>query len=311
MATKVFISWGGDLSKKLAECIRAWLPIVIQHVRPYFTPKDIEKGSKWGSEISGELDESNIGIICLTRENITRPWILFEAGALSKDLDKSKVCTILFDIDPADIEGPLTMFQATKFTKEDFKELLTCINNASDDSPLDQSVLDSVFETMWPTLEKDINEILSKHKVPDHKTKRSDRELLEEILELTRSNRNEKKSWLVPPKERKLERKIDLLLMQNNPHQHVYNQVNNDDKQVPMWAQTGIPLDSMIPGISKELHRTGVDPRIISSVIDDKRIMIKTKEKLPQRIKELIRDRAEDQGFLASFQVYPALSTPA
>ena len=82
MATKVFLSWSGDLSRKLADALRSWLPSALQSVKPYFTPEDIEKGAKWGSEISKELESSNIGIVCLTRDNTEKPWILFEAGAL-------------------------------------------------------------------------------------------------------------------------------------------------------------------------------------------------------------------------------------
>ena len=131
MASKVFISWGGNLSKRLAEEIKKWLPSVLQFVKPYFTPDDIEKGARWESNIAQELSSSNIGIICLTKDNINRPWILFEAGALSKNLDKSNVCTILFNVDSSEITGPLTCFQATKFDETDFKKLIKTINNTS------------------------------------------------------------------------------------------------------------------------------------------------------------------------------------
>ena len=87
MATKVFISWSGPLSQKLGEALRNWLPSALQFVKPYFSPEDIEKGAKWGSEIAKELETSNIGVICLTRDNTEKPWILFEAGALSKSLE--------------------------------------------------------------------------------------------------------------------------------------------------------------------------------------------------------------------------------
>ena len=91
MPTKIFISWSGPLSQKLGEALRNWLPSALQFVKPYFSPEDIEKGAKWNSEISKELETSNIGIICLTRDNTEKPWILFEAGALSKSLEKSRV----------------------------------------------------------------------------------------------------------------------------------------------------------------------------------------------------------------------------
>jgi hypothetical protein len=108
---KVFISWSGNLSKSLAEILRQWLPAVIQAIKPYYTPDDITKGARWTTEISKELEESSIGILCLTRDNLEAPWIMFEAGALSKKMDKSKVCPILFGVESTDIQGPLIQFQ--------------------------------------------------------------------------------------------------------------------------------------------------------------------------------------------------------
>lgn len=186
MPTKVFISWSGDLSRKLGEALRDWLPSALQYVKPYFTPEDIEKGTKWSSEISKELESANIGVICLTRDNTEKPWILFEAGALSKSIEKGRVCTLLFDIDPADVTGPLTNFQGTRFGKEDFKRLVVTINNAAADSRLDPGVLDNVFDMWWPKLESSVKSILGTHQKTTKKDKRSERDILEELLELTR-----------------------------------------------------------------------------------------------------------------------------
>lgn len=186
MPTKVFISWSGELSRKLGETLRDWLPSALQYVKPYFTPEDIEKGAKWSSEIAKELENSNIGIICLTRDNTEKPWILFEAGALSKSIEKGRVCTLLFDLDPADVKGPLTNFQGTRFIREDFKRLVTTINSAAGDARLDASVLEGVFEMWWPQLETKVSQILKTHDKGSKKEKRSDRDILEELLELSR-----------------------------------------------------------------------------------------------------------------------------
>jgi hypothetical protein len=56
---------------------------------------------------------------------LTAPCLLFESGALGKALDKSRVCTFLYDVAPADIEGPFVQFQATVATKDDTKQLLS------------------------------------------------------------------------------------------------------------------------------------------------------------------------------------------
>jgi hypothetical protein len=188
MATKVYISWSGDLSRKLGEALRNWLPSSLQYVKPYFTPEDIEKGSKWNTEIAKELENSNVGIICLTQDNTEKPWILFEAGALSKSIDKSRVCTLLFNLEPADVKGPLTSFQSTRFDSADFKRLVSTINASAGDSKLEPRVLDDVFQMWWPKLQDQVDEIIKTHDKGAKKERRPDRDILEELLELSRMN---------------------------------------------------------------------------------------------------------------------------
>jgi len=188
MATKVFISWSGDLSKKLADAVQQWLPSVLQFVKPYFTPDDIEKGARWSSDITNELSASDLGIICLTKENLDKPWILFEAGALSKNFDKAHVCTLLFNVKPTDLEGPLSMFQSTMFIKEDFKKLVKDINSSGSDSKLDDSTFDKVFEMWWPQLEEQVSIVLNEHVSNGENELRDERDMLEELIELARLN---------------------------------------------------------------------------------------------------------------------------
>lgn len=186
---KVFISWSGDMSKNVAEAIREWLPTVLQTVKPYFTPSDIEKGTRWSSDIAGELDDSMAGIFCVTSENLTSQWLMFEAGAISKKVEQSLVCPILIGLDNSDINGPLTQFQTTLFEKSDFKRLVIGLNNANKSNILDEGVLHKVFERFWPELEEKVQGIIqrSASKPSDAADVRSDRELIEEILDLSRA----------------------------------------------------------------------------------------------------------------------------
>jgi TIR domain-containing protein len=114
---KVFISWSGEQSRQFGAAIRDWLPNVLQAVKPYFTPADIEKGTRWDTDISKELEASNYCIIAMTRESLRSLWIPFEAGAISKSVDKSRIYAVTFDILPTDIQGPLTRFQSVKFER--------------------------------------------------------------------------------------------------------------------------------------------------------------------------------------------------
>lgn len=186
---KVFISWSGERSKRVGEALRRWLPTILQTIKPYYTPSDIEKGTRWSTEIASELDDSMAGIFCVTRENLASQWLLFEAGAISKKVDRSLVCPILIDLDTGDFHGPLTQFQSTLFQKADIRSLILGLNKANTAHVIDESVLNATFEKFWPELESQVNEII-KTTQPASGTQpnaRDSRELLEEILDLTRA----------------------------------------------------------------------------------------------------------------------------
>jgi hypothetical protein len=182
---KIFISWSGLLSQKIGEAFKDWLPAVIQSVKPYFTPTDIEKGSRWNTEIAKELEASKFGIFIYTKENIDSQWMMFEAGAISKTLDSTKVCPILFGLDNSDFKGPLTQFQTSQFSKQDIRKLLRAINNNLSEQKLEDKVLEEVFEMWYPKLESKIKKIQDENNVVTTSI-RNDREILEEVLALVR-----------------------------------------------------------------------------------------------------------------------------
>ena len=182
---KVFISWSGTTSRALAEALREWLPNVIQAVEPWMSASDIDKGARWSADIASQLAETDFGIICLTSDNLEAPWILFEAGALSKTLQKTFVCPYLFDLEPSAIRGPLVQFQATKAELEDTRRMIHTINSASGVKALPENQVNKAFEVWWPEFERRLNSI----ELPNAEAKpqRSDREILEELLELVRT----------------------------------------------------------------------------------------------------------------------------
>ena len=158
---KVFLSWSGDTSHQIAEKLYRWLPMVIQKIEPYIST-EIEKGTRWGSDIAEELEKCTFGIACVTKENREAPWLLFEAGALSKSVSEGKLAPLLFGLEQSDIQrSPLTQFQLTKFERVEFFRLLETINDTLE-AKLDSSVLSGLMDALWPSLEVDINNILSK-----------------------------------------------------------------------------------------------------------------------------------------------------
>jgi len=77
---KVFLSWSGDLSHKVAIIFRDWLPSVLQFVEPYVSSEDIDKGARWSTDIAKELEESSFGILFITKDNIEAPWVNFDSS---------------------------------------------------------------------------------------------------------------------------------------------------------------------------------------------------------------------------------------
>ncbi|WP_039046562.1 TIR domain-containing protein [Plesiomonas shigelloides] len=183
----VFLSWSGDRSKAVAELLDSWLQCVIQAVDPWMSSKDIDRGTLWFSEINDQLQNTSIGIICLTQENKNKPWILFESGALAKGLSNSRVCTFLIDLEPTDIGTPLSQFNHTFPTKEGLWELVRTLNNSLKDKALKEKTLELVFETYWPKFLGDFNEILGNTQQTEITPKRSENDILIEILNSTRS----------------------------------------------------------------------------------------------------------------------------
>lgn len=129
-AMNVFISWSDQKAQAVALALREWLPGVINSVNAFVSTEDIYAGTRWQSEIASQLDESNFGIVCVTSENQTRPWLNFEAGALAKAVKISRVIPLAIDLKTTDVQLPLGQFQAQAATKEGFRAVLASLNEA-------------------------------------------------------------------------------------------------------------------------------------------------------------------------------------
>lgn len=181
---KVFISWSGKRSKFIAKALKNWLPKVIQSVSPWMSEEDILVGSRWSIEIAQELDDTNFGIICITPENQNKPWILFEAGALSKSLSTGNVSPVVYGMNLGQVSGPLSSFQGVSLNKDGIEKLLTTINKLDISSNIKNEEIPEIFSVWWPLLEKKIKEIpaFDDTVIPQ----RTNDDILDELLTNTR-----------------------------------------------------------------------------------------------------------------------------
>jgi hypothetical protein len=181
---KVFLSWSGNRSKMLANTLREWLPLVLHYLEPWVSQADISAGERWAVTLAKELEVSDFGILCLTRENIGSPWVLFEAGSLAKSLDHGKVIPFLLDLDLSHFSGPLAQFQSKKVDRSDTAELIQDINRICA-NPVDSTRLTQLFDALWPQFEAQLKKILE---IPaESGPTRSTGEVLEDLVATVRS----------------------------------------------------------------------------------------------------------------------------
>jgi len=145
--------------------------------------RDIEPGERWGAKLNEELKLSNYGIICLTPENLHADWILFEAGALSKQVN-SRLTPFLFQLKESEISQPLSQFQCLLADEIGAKQLVFAINKNLK-KPLSVEKVEAAFSVWRNKLITDISVVPVEYVKPLAGLQ-SERELIEEVLQYTR-----------------------------------------------------------------------------------------------------------------------------
>lgn len=179
---KVFVSWSGTRSKAIASAIKQWLPDVFQGLHVWMSDHDIEAGQRWGAELGTALHDCRLGVICLTPENLQSRWLTFEAGALSTAIANARVIPYRFQLRSADVSPPLSQFQDVAADEEGTFKLLKSMNDALGSPLAEEGKLRRAFVHWWPDLQAQLGNI--QHIAPMEV--RTDRDILEELLELSR-----------------------------------------------------------------------------------------------------------------------------
>ena len=106
---------------------------VVQRVEPWMSDDSIDGGARWNDAIVKALEETDFGIVCVTRANQTAPWLNFEAGAVAKKVGRGRVVPLLIDLPPTDLEGPLTAFQWRLLNEKDVRRLVHDLNKTAEE----------------------------------------------------------------------------------------------------------------------------------------------------------------------------------
>jgi hypothetical protein len=161
--------------------LRKYLPIMLQDVDAFMSKHDVQSGARWSSELSHELETSSFGVLCLAPENLQSPWLLFEAGALTKHIEGRACGLLLRQLKPTDVTDPLSQFQHQVLSTEGFFALLRDINTKLQ-KPLDPTQLELVFDKWWPDVDREYQDALKSCVAESYVPPRDERDILEEIL---------------------------------------------------------------------------------------------------------------------------------
>ena len=156
----VLITWSGPTSHRLAKTLRQWLPTVLHYTRPWLSSEDIRKGKPWDPQLTKRLEETSYSIVCVTAPKVaTAPWVNFEAGAVSKFVERGHVSPLLLaGVSPLDLSTlPLGRFQCAEFTKTEVGKLLRSINDASGSRIPDEDIQRNLDNT-WKQLQEDVGD---------------------------------------------------------------------------------------------------------------------------------------------------------
>jgi CheY-like chemotaxis protein len=87
--------------------------------------------------------------LCHPREPVV-PWLNFEAGALAKKLESSRVVPLVINLKPSEVQQPLGQFQVKEATKSGILDVLRSLNELSTNRVPDIAL---ACDLWWPQFE--------------------------------------------------------------------------------------------------------------------------------------------------------------
>lgn len=261
---KVFISWSGELAKRVATIWRDLLKEVFDGVEPFMSEEDIGAGERGLAKIAGELQGTTFGIVVVTQDNQHSQWVNYEAGALSKDVKDQtvRVAPSLVDFDRKnDVTGPLGQFQGTLLDRDGVERILVELSKVV---KVDVSSVQKRFARAW---EGEYESLFAAAKnLPDQgeQTHRPIEDIVDEILtivrELARSAprpaRVSPTTYRYPARYRGLEDVILSALSPLNPDDEEYRyQIVTDEEGITVEIQSDLLTKELEDNVKSALSR--------------------------------------------------------
>jgi TIR domain len=158
--SQVFVSWSGKAAEKIAAEVKSLLEIVVG-VGTFYSPDDIHSGDKFTNIIDANIESCAFCVIVFTRENLTAPWIIWEASAFAAK--GKRFCALLFGLDFETIPGPLKPMQGRLFVEDQVRKLCHELNAAVHGEPRalrTSHLIDGRFDGQWKTTKERVDRLL-------------------------------------------------------------------------------------------------------------------------------------------------------
>jgi len=129
----VFLGWAGERSRQAALTLQACLKRVFndQRLPSWMSDEDVGLGQPWRDQLRAALGVHKWAIVCLSPECVDKPWLLFEAGAISAgDPGNRVVPYLLFGLQRHALPDPLAQFQAVVANRPGTLRLLQDLNRS-------------------------------------------------------------------------------------------------------------------------------------------------------------------------------------
>jgi hypothetical protein len=152
----IFISQTIGKSREVAVILKDWLIMDMQLCDPWMST-DIPGGDDWRQTLRNALKESRMGILCITDNNLSNQWIVYEAGAM--DFNGIEVFPyVIGSLRFRDLPPPINHLQGARADKKGTESLILKINNALD-RPISERHLLENFESNWHILRRKLENI--------------------------------------------------------------------------------------------------------------------------------------------------------
>lgn len=244
----ILISWSGRQSRMSADALYMWLPKVVPTAKPWLSSLDIDKGSRWRSELHVYLTKAKGCIVCVTPDNIDSQWIYWETGAISL-VQEHPICPFLVNVTPAQLSGnPLDQFQCTFATESDVLLLVHTLNKRLTE-PDDELRLRGLFHQHWSELRTKLS-CIADSIMPEN--------VREMLKELSAIQERYHKRWYTDKKAESLDAIRTLLVETTNKVEQLYSTGHCEQRtKHHLLELKGKVAEILAPSTREKIHERG------------------------------------------------------